>query len=197
MLEIPQYGLRAYALLYSKYSLKERFEQSCLDWIVSPSMRKKIFAVLLKAGWIKKISWQEYQCVDPDMIFQHLLDFKVPEIIKETKKPYAFTGLSAIEIWSDYSYIQRGKEKSPYFMKVLKKDMRYWKDFFNMKGIPYYVKHGSTIGEYIILIPVEKISIAEKEGISVEPLKITMQEAKKNEMFQYAYQYMKKKHGEG
>ena len=87
MLEIPQYGLRAYALLYSKYSLKERFTQSCLDWIVSPSMRKKIFAVLLKAGWIKKISWQEYQCVDPDMIFQHLLDFKVPEIIKETKSP--------------------------------------------------------------------------------------------------------------
>ena len=60
--------------------------------------------------------------------------------MKQAEKPYAFTGLSAIEIWSDYSYVQRGIEKSPYFIKVLKKDIAYWKRFFNSNNIPNYIK---------------------------------------------------------
>lgn len=196
MYEIPNFGLRAYALFYSKYGLRESFTQSELDWIVGPSMKKKIFATLLNSGWLKKVSRKEYKCVTPDTIFTHLLDFRVPEIIKESKKPYAFTSLSAIEIWSDFSYIQRGRERSPYFIKILKKDIQYWKDFFNNKNIPNYINKGSTIGEFIILIPVEKVTSVEKEGIFVETIKRTMNYAKENEMFAYAYNYMKTKYGE-
>ena len=36
----------------------------------------------------------------------------VPKEIIEAKKEYVFTELSAVEIWSDYSYVQRGIEKS-------------------------------------------------------------------------------------
>jgi len=196
MYEIPNFGLRAYALFYSKFGLRESFTQSELDWIVSPSMKKKIFATLLNSGWLKKVSRKEYKCVTPDTIFTHLLDFKVPEMIKDAKKSYAFTSLSAIEIWSDFSYVQRGRERSPYFIKILKKDLQYWKDFFNKNNTPNYINKGSTIGEFIILIPVEKIVPVEKESIFVESLRKTMTQAKENEMFAYAYNYMKKKYGE-
>ncbi|MBI4141306.1 hypothetical protein HY484_00095, partial [Candidatus Woesearchaeota archaeon] len=134
MFEVPYYGLRAYALLYSRYGSRETFRQSVLDWIVSESMRKKIFSTLLWAGWIRKVSRTAYKCISPEEVFKHLLDFKVPEIIKESTRPYAFSGLSAIEIWSDYVYVQRGRERSPYFIKVLKRDLRYWKNFFNIRN---------------------------------------------------------------
>ena len=193
--EIPQYCMRAYALFYTKHGSREPFKQSELDWIVSQSMKKKIFSILLRAGWIVKYSRDTYKCSDPDRIVKGILEFKVPQIIKEASKPYAFTNLSAVEIWSDYSYIQRGIEKSPYFLKIFRKDLRYWKEFFNKKNIPNYIKEGSTIGEYVILVPVNEIKFADKDGLKVEQLNETLKTAKSNDMYSYAYNYMRKKYG--
>ena len=168
MSEVPSFALRAYALFLLRRSTAENFSQSELDWIVSEPMRKKIFSVLLRAGWIKKANRTAYLCVEPQTIFKNMLRFRVPDIVKGAERPYAFTGLSSIEVWSDYSYIQRGIEKSPYFIKVLEKDLRYWKDFFNRNNIPNYVGKGTTIGEYAILIPVQKLDFTEKDGIKTE-----------------------------
>ena len=193
--EIPQYGLRAYGLFFSKHGSKEKFAQSELDWIVSQSMKKKTFSLLLRAGWIKKASRAYYKCLPPENIFKGLFEFKVPGLIKEAKKQYAFTSLSAVEIWSDFSYVQRGIERSPYFIKILKKDLRYWKNFFSKKRIPNYINNGSAIGEFIILMPVEKINSTTKDNFSVETLKTTLRIAKDNEMYAYAYNYMRRKYG--
>ena len=195
IIEIPQYCMRAYALFFTRHGSREAFKQSELDWIVSQSMKKKIFSILLKAGWIAKELRDSYRCVEPEKVIEGLVEFKVPDLIKEAKKPYAFANLSAVEIWSDYSYVQRGIERSPYFVKVLRKDLEYWKEFFNKRNIPNYVNEGSTIGEYIILMPVDKINGVEKEGLKVESLKKTLKTAKENEMFSYAYNYMRKKYG--
>ncbi|MFH0832093.1 MAG: hypothetical protein V1886_04490 [archaeon] len=192
---IPRYGLRAYALFFSKYGSNGSFTQNELDWIVGQSMRKKIFSLLLKSGWIKKISREKYVCVAPNEIFKSMLEFKVPSVIKEAEKEYAFTGLSAVEIWSDYSYVQRGIEKSPYFIKIARKDLNYWKNFFNKHRIPVYTKEGSTIGEYVILIPVDEIKSVEKEGMKVESLKETMKLAGLNNFYAYAYNYIRRKYG--
>lgn len=193
--EIPNYGLRAYALFFSKHGLQEEFSQSDLDWIVGQSMKKKIFSLLVKNGWIKKVSRNSYKCVNPEIILKGLLEFKVPKIIKKAKKQYAFTSLSAIEIWSDYSYIQRGMEKSPYYIKVLKKDLKYWKSFFNQYRTPNYIKSGSTIGEFVILIPVDKLKFAEKNEMYVETLQETEKIAKANSFYAYPYNYIKEKYG--
>lgn len=192
--EIPYYGLRAYALFFLKHGVHEEFSQNELDWIVGQSMKKKIFSLLLNSGWIIKKSKNTYSCLNPQEIFKRILDFKVPDIIIKAKKNYAFTNLSAIEIWSDYSYVQRGIESSPYFIKILKKDLQYWKNFFNKHKIPNYVKEGSTIGEYILLIPVNKIESTEKNNLQVEKLRETIKIAKGNKTYLYAYNYMKKKY---
>ena len=157
--------------------------------------KKKIFSVLLRSGWIVKRSREHYICINPIKIFKNLLGFKVPELIKKAKKEYVFTGLSAIEIWSDYSYVQRGIEKSPYFIKILKKDLIYWRNFFNKNKIPNYINSGSTIGEYVILIPVKEIDIVEKDNLKLENLDKTMKIAKKNNLNSYAYNYMRNKYG--
>lgn len=193
--EIPQYGLRAYALFFTKHGLREEFGQSDLDWIVRQSMKKKIFSLLLRSGWIKKASRDRYVCVSPEKAITGLLEFKVPRIIKSAERQYAFTDLSAIEIWSDYSYVQRGIEKSPYFVAVLKKDLRYWKMFFNKCDVPVYVNDGGTIGEYVILKPVSNLKAIEKDGFRVIDLKETMKLAGANDIYSYPREYMRRKYG--
>ena len=42
--EIPQYGLRAYALFFTRHGTEEQFGQTDLDWIVGQSMKKKNFS---------------------------------------------------------------------------------------------------------------------------------------------------------
>ena len=138
MMEIPQYCLRAYSLFYSKHGSRESFRQSELDWIVSQSMKKKIFSKLLNSGWIMKENRNYYRCLNPEDAIKNILQFRVPDIMKNSNKDYAFTNLSAIELWSDFSYVQRSIEKSPYFIRILKKDIKYWKDFFNKYEIPNY-----------------------------------------------------------
>ncbi len=195
IMEIPPFCLRAYALFFLKHNIKEAFRQSELNWIVGQSMKKKIFSILLRSGWIKKESKELYKCRLPSEIFTGLFEFKLPSIIKAAAKPYAFTGSSAIEIWSDYVYMQRGIEKSPYYIKILRTDLRYWKKFFNKNQIPNYLNKGTTIGEYVVLFPVQKIVSEELNGVKVEPLKNVINMAKDNELWRYAYDYMRRKYG--
>jgi hypothetical protein len=141
------------------------------------------------------MSRNTYLCVNPEKIIRGLLDFKVPNIIKGADRPYAFTGLSAIEAWSDYSYVQRGIEKSPYFIKILKKDVDYWKGLFGKYEVPVYTNGGTTIGEYVILEPVNKLEFVEKDDYKLISLSETEDIAKKNEIYSYPYRYMRRKYG--
>lgn len=193
--EIPYIGMRAYALLFTRFSSSRPFTQSELDFVLSGSMKKKVFSILLNAGWITKRDRRNYLCNRPEEVIRHLLDFKVPDMMKTAQKPYAFSGLSAIELWSDYSYTQRSLERSPYFIRVLRKDLPYWKGFFAAKRVPVYVGKGTSIGEFAILLPVARLEPAEKDGLSVEPLDEAMAEARENEMHSYAYEYMRKRYG--
>lgn len=189
--------MRAYALLFSRFGTARAFAQSELDFALSPSMKKKVFSILLNSGWLRKGSRKEYHCNEPGEVMRHLLDFKVPKMLGQAERPYAFSGLSAIEVWSDYAYTQRSYERSPYFIRVLRRDVPYWKGFFAAKKVPAYIGKGTTIGEFAILLPVAKMESVEKDGLSVEPLEDAMEEAKGNEMHYYAYEYMKKKYGRG
>ncbi len=195
VVEIPRYGLKAYALLFSKHGAHGEFTQSELEWMVSASMKKKIFSLLLRTGWIRKNPNGTYTCTSPSDAIRSLLEFRVPKIMRSAKKPYAFTGLSAVEIWSDFSYVQRGIEKSPYFIKVLRKDLKYWKGFFNRNRIPNYVGKGSSIGEFVILIPASSLTYEEKGGFKVDSFKETISYAKENDAYAYASDYMESKYG--
>src|SRR3989338_5498326 len=94
--EIPAYAMRAYALFYSRYGSREPFTQSVLDWITGISMKKKIFSVLVKAGWIKKESREEYVCVSPEKAVVDFLIFKVTEIKKTAENRFAFPHLPGL-----------------------------------------------------------------------------------------------------
>lgn len=194
--EIPKYVLRAYALLYTKYGTENRFTQDTLNWIVSSSMRKKIFSVLLNTGWIVKTSKREYICNEPKTIFSSLFLFKVPEILKRSEKKYYYGKMSAVEIWTDFSYIQRSWEHSPYFIYIKKEDLNYWKGFLSKHNIPFFIEEGSFIGEFVILMPMKKLSRLSDTTYNhfhVEKLSSCVRFCKNNSLFEYPLAYLKEK----
>ena len=79
---------------------------------------------------------------------------------------------------------------------MLAKDIPYWKSFFNKEGIPHYEHSGTTIGEYVILIPAETITNEEKEGFKVDSLPETLSYARSNEVFDYATHYIERNYGD-
>ena len=191
--EIPKYALRAYALLYTKYRTDEEFTQDSLNWIVSSSMRKKIFSVLLSSGWIEKRSKRRYVCINPEKVLNSLFLFKVPDILKKSEKKYCYTKMSAVEIWTDFSYMQRSWEHSPYFIKIKESDFEYWKEFLSKQGIPYLIKEGTFIGEFIILKPQKKLDCSVYNDFPVDKLEDTVDFCKNNSLFEYALAYLKQK----
>jgi len=191
--EIPKYALRAYGLLYTKYGAEEGFSQDNLNWIVSSSMRKKIFSVLLNSGWIAKISRRAYGCIEPKIIFSALFSFKVPDVLKKSKREYCYSKMSAVEILTDFSYIQRSWEHSPYFVKIKEADLGYWKGFLSKEGIPFFIEEGSFIGEFIILEPQKRLSCSIYNGFPVENLGIVVKFCQKNPLFEYPLAYLKQK----
>ena len=196
MMELPPYGMRAYALFYSRHGSTGKFRQGELDWLVSEPMKKKIFALLLRAGWLEKAARSEYRCVSPEKAVKSLLALgRVPEVLMRSSLPYALCGLSAIEIWSDYSYVQRSFGRSPYFVRVLKKDLRKWNVYLNEESVPHYVGKGSTIGEFVILLPVKSLEFVEKDNLKVIPLKEAILEAEGNYLHSYALKFIKRKYG--
>ena len=116
------------------------------------------------------------------------------EVLKSSELPYALTGLSALELWSDYAVVQRKMEKSPHFVKVLKGDLQKWKDFLNSESIPNYVEKGGTVGEFVVLIPVSRLSFVKRNGLKAERLWETVRQAEGNEAYQPLLNYIKKKH---
>ena len=193
--ELPSFGLRTYAWFFSRFGTSQPFSQSDLDFVFSEPMKKKTFALLLRAGWIRKRGRRSYLCNRPEEIFSHLLDFRVHSLMAEAKRPYSFTGLSAVEVWSDYSYVQRSAVRSPYFVRVLGRDLPYWKGFFALRRMPVFVGSGTTVGEFVILLPCKSLRRVQKDGLWVDSLQDTVRQASQNEMHSYACEYMRKKYG--
>ena len=57
----------------------------------------------------------------------------------------------------------------------------------------HVIKRRTTIGEYVVLIPANKLSFEEMNGFKVDSLKSTLGYAKLNEVYAYALNYIKNK----
>ena len=73
--------------------------------------------------------------------------------------------------------------------------MDYWKSFFSKNDITFYIDHGATKGEYVIVKPVSRLRSVQKDGFGVVSLSEAKRKAKSNEVYNYAYDYMRRKYG--
>jgi DNA-binding Lrp family transcriptional regulator len=93
---------------------------------------------------------------------------------------YAFTETDSIFIWTKGGYnIGRNKENYPIFIEVLSKDLGEWHNFFDRFFISYSDGISKKDNIYFILIKKDSIKSDVIDGVSVIPLKDTVEYAKR------------------
>src|SRR5437899_12808841 len=122
--------------------------------IVSKSMVKKTLHTLEHAGWIRRVEKGSYVCKNADDIFKSVVEYRVPGLLSRAGMRYAYTGASAVEVWTDYSYIQRSWEHSPYFVRVLRSDLDRWVSYFRIHKLKVWTSSPeSAMGEFGMFKP--------------------------------------------
>jgi hypothetical protein len=191
---VPTYAQESYAILRNRFA-SDSFPADYLSWFVSKSMTKKTLHVLEHAGWIRRVEKGKYVCANADDIFKSMIEFRVPNLLKEAGMKYAYTDASAVEVWTDYSYIQRSWEHSPYFVKVLRNDLGTWVDYFRKHKVRVFTsKPDLALGEFVILKPEEKLAYETHNEMPVDPLESAVTYSEKYiESFEYPLAYLKAK----
>ena len=158
-------------------------------------MVKKTLHVLEKKGWIQRVKKGSYVCVRPDETFRAMVQFRVPRLLDEASKPYVYAGASAVEVWTDYIYIQRSWEHSPYFIKALRRDVGFWTRYFREHRVNVFVREARpSIGEFVVLFPEGKLEFDVYNAKSVDKLKEVVRFCERNiESFEYPLAYLKSK----
>lgn len=184
-----------YSLLYLRFA-GEQFGLDSVRWYFSRQMLKKLVFNLVESGWVKSPARGVYACISPKEAVSDLFKPKVEMVLSESGLSYCFTKASAAEIWSDETYIQRSWEYSPFFIKVLKKDLMEWKKFSDSKEIKYFTEAPSNIvGEFVVFAPVDSMKTDAHNGKPVEPLKETIRFCESNkDGFEYVLAYLSDKY---
>lgn len=192
---VPPHAQQAYAILRARFK-DEPFASDYLARYITRSMVKKNLHVLETAGWIQRVERGTYVCTPPDQVFESMIEFRVPELLQQAGMPYAYAQASAVEVWSDQTYIQRSWEHSPYHINIRSEDTEQWTAHFRSHRITAYTDDPKpALGEFVILHPKDPLRIEEKDGIPVEPLKTVAQYCKENlDAFEYPLAYMQAKH---
>lgn len=191
---VPAYAQEAYAILRGRFG-SDRFPADYMSWFVSRSMVKKTLHVLEHAGWIRRVEKGSYVCRNADDIFESMVEFKVPRLLSEAGMRYAYTEASAVEVWTDYSYVQRSWEHSPYFVRVLRSDLGRWVSYFRKHKVKVFTsKPELSMGEFVILKPADGFAIVMHDGLPVEPLESAVSYSEKHvHTFEYPLAYLKAK----
>jgi len=193
---IPTFAQQAYSILYNRFG-DQPFESNYLDWFLSRGMVKKTLHVLEKKRWIRRVRKGSYVCIGPDEVFRSMAQFRVPGLLEEAGRNYAYTGASAVEVWTDYSYIQRSWEHSPYFVKVLDGDVKFWTRHFRGHKVNVFVKEAQpAIGEFVVLFPQEQLKYEVHDDVPVDNLREVTRFCERNiEAFEYPLAYLRNKFG--
>lgn len=184
-----------YSLLYLKFENKQ-FGLDSVRWYFSKQMLKKLVFNLVERGWLKSVKRGIYSCRAPNEAVAGLFKPKVEKALSKSGLSYCFTKASAAEIWSNETYIQRSWEYSPFFVKILKKDLAKWKKFLDSEGIKFFTDSPSnSIGEFVVLVPVDSIKIDFHDSKPIEPLQETIEFCEANkDGFEYVLAYFSNKY---
>lgn len=196
---IPKYCQKVYAALWNRFG-EEKFSSRDLTFLevfTSKNMVKKILHVLTRDGWIERIERGSYVCVTPEDVFKQFFKPKMMDILNKINLEWCFTGLNALEVYSDFSVCHRSWLSNPYHIKVLRKDLEKWEKVFQENDIPLSVGEGRPrLGEYVILYPEEKLRHKVVNGYRVEPLGEALKFCEDHIYeFGHEYDYLREKYG--
>ena len=192
---IPIYAQEAYAILHNKFG-SEVFSSDYLGWYLSKDMVKKTLHTLEHAGWIRRVDRGKYSCNSSNDIFKSMVEYRVPKLLRDSDMRFSFTEASAVEVWTDYTYVQRNWEHSPYYIRILSKDTEKWIEYFSHHKVKSFISEAEpAIGEFVTLKPHSELAkVIIYNDVPVDELKVVVKYCERYiDAFEYPLAYLKAK----
>ncbi len=167
------------------------------------SQAPKIIYDLVDQGYLKREKRGEYRAVDPKSLVNNIVESgsEAQEVIKDSRKKYAFCDSTAVSIWtSGYYWTGFTKGFKPLHIKVLKDDLSYWKSFFKKHRANYSLPDESKTlyGFVYMLHPEESFDAVDKNERKVISLGEVVDFCSENEIsYQPALEYLDKEYDIG
>jgi hypothetical protein len=168
--------------------------------IFPSSQATKIIHDLIKLDFMKRVKRGKYKVIQPSDFVRNIVkkNLEKEDILKKSNKKYAFTDSTAVSIWTNgYYWTDFTKGFKPIHIAVLKKDIKYWNDFFLENDAEYTVEgeNKTLFGLTFILHAKEKITVENKDGNLVIPLKNIIEFCQKNVyLYRPALEYLDNKY---
>lgn len=196
---ISKYAQKLYGLLWNKFGENVFYTKQLnfLDIFMSKTMKKKLLFILNEQEWIERIGRGKYICLNPSVVIGNFFKPKVLSLLKKTKMKWCFSALNALEVYSDFSVEHRSWISSPFYIKILEKDLKKWIKLFKKSEIPIFIYEGKPqLGEYVVLIPKKTFNVKIINDHPVETLEEVIEFTKKRS-FEFAYElnYLGEKYG--
>jgi hypothetical protein len=186
---------KMYGWLFEAFGTRE-FTISEFKAVFPSPQHAKIIFDLIRSDYIRRISRGKYRVTPPEkFMHQIVLDSLEKEhILMNAKRKYAYCENDAVGIWTDgYYWTGFTRGYKPIHIRILKKDLRYWLEFFKSMDCEYALENENKtmFGITYILHPKKEVKIKEKDGIFVIPLKEVIEFCRANELsFRPALEYL-------
>lgn len=165
----------------------------------SPQPTKSIHD-LIRLDFVKRKKRGIYQIIKPEEFVKNIVNENVEKrtILQYAHKKYAYVDSTAVNIWTDgYYWTDFTRGFKPVHIVILKKDVKYWREFFIQHDVEYIFEgeHKTLFGLTYVVHPKEIFSVESKEGNAVVPLKEIIKYCQNNMLvYRPALEYLDKKY---
>ena len=190
---------KMYGWLYTTFENKTFSIDDFKMIFPSPQPAKSIHD-LIKLDFMIRVKRGRYKVVQPKDFVKKIVkeNLETEAVFKKSEKKYAFTNSTAVSIWTDgYYWTDFTKGFKPIHLNILKRDVKYWEEFFRKNNTEYVFKgeNKTLFGLTYVLHPKEKLIIENKDGDFIVPLKNIVEFCQKNiYLYRPALEYLDKKY---
>jgi len=152
---------------------------------------RKVLHDMAKKGLLEHLEYGKYRVKPMDDYVKTKNDVRgAYELLKKAEYPYALSDVDAVFAWTHGGYnVGRFFGYYPVHLRVRESEVESWKRFFRNNGKKAFLvdetPKETMFGVFYLLHPTKRIESETVEGLRVEPLKETVEFAKKNA---YAYE---------
>jgi len=190
---------KMYGWLYNTFE-NNTFTIDDFRMVFPSSQHTKIIHDLIKLDFLKRVKRGKYKVMKPEDFVKRIVkeNLEKDDILKKSDKKYAFTNSTAVNIWTDgYYWTDFTKGFKPVHIKILKKDISYWIEFFEQNDVEYVLEdeNKTLFGLTYILHPKEKFTFEIRKGNKIIPLKEIVKYCQKNiYLYRPALEYLDEKY---
>lgn len=150
------------------------------DAFPGPNPRKILYD-MAKKGFIERMERGRYKVTSLENYAKSA--YNIDEgyvLLRNARLPYALTATDGVFVWTRGGYnANRFFGSYPIYIKIRKSDLARWKEYFADNAKKFTISgerlNETLYGIYYVLFPVEAINSVNVGGLSVEPLRDTVE----------------------